>query len=423
MKLLGLDRLSRRGRILVGAVAAIVVVAAGVLIYTGSRTGNTYNPNARFVHQPPPKPPAKPASFNWDLFGYTPEHTRYFPAPASLAPPFRLRWRHNGGGLLEFPPVIHGDLLFQLVDSGEISALDKETGRVQWHRSLGRLSASTPALDSTDLYATLLEGPGGGGVGRAVALEQKTGRILWSRTLDSRSESSPTVAGNDVYFGTESGTVYALDKATGRTIWTYQAAGAVKASPTLAAGNLFFGDYGGQVQAISARTGAVVWKTQSEGAALGSGTFYSTPAVIYGRVYLGNTDGHVYAYDERTGALDWAVQTGSYVYASPAVTETPGLGPTVYVGSYTGEFYALDAQSGSVRWTYPAGGKISGSATIIGTVVYFAALGTHELLGLNTRTGHRVFRFPDGAFDPGISDGQRLYLSGGYTLYSFEPRR
>ena len=45
------------------------------------------------------------------------------------------------------------------------------------------------------------------------------------------------------------------------------------------------------------------------------------------------------------------------------------------------------------------------------------------MLGLNTRTGHRVFRFPDGAFDPGISDGQRLYLSGGYTLYSFEPRR
>jgi outer membrane protein assembly factor BamB len=422
VKFLGLDRLSRRGRIILGVVLGVILVAAGAALYVQGRTGNTYNPNARFVHQPAPKPPAKPVSFNWQLFGYTPEHTRFFPAPATLAPPFRIDWRYAGGGLLEFPPVVRENLLFQLVDSGELYALNKETGRLVWRRQLGRLAASTPALDDHDLYATLLEGPSGG-VGRAVALEQATGRIIWSRTLNSRSESSPMVDGNDVYFGTESGTVYALEKATGRTIWTYQAAGAVKASPTLAGGDLFFGDYGGQVQAISARTGAPVWKTQSEGAALGSGTFYSTPAVIFGRVYLGNTDGHVYAYDERTGALDWAVQTGSYVYASPAVTETPGLGPTVYVGSYTGEFYALNAQSGAVRWTYAAGGKISGSATIIGHVVYFAALGTHELLGLDTRTGRRLFRFHDGAFDPGISDGQRLYLSGGYTLYSLQPRR
>ncbi len=78
----------------------------------------------------------------------------------------------------------------------------------------------------------------------------------------------------------------------------------------------------------------------SEGALLGSGTFYSTAAVVYGRVFLGNTDGRVYAYDASNGKLDWAVQTGAYVYASPAVTNAPGLGPTVYVGSYDGDFYA-----------------------------------------------------------------------------------
>ena len=416
-----LDRLSRRGRIALGAVAALVVVAVGVYIYTSNRTGNVYNSGARFVPTAAPKPPKKEPTFTWPIFGFTPEHSRDYAASAALKPPFRVRWRRGSGGLLEFPPVLRGRTLYQLSDSGELIALNTENGRRRWRKSLGRLAASTPALAGGELYVTLLEGSEGEGLGRVVGLRQSDGRILWSKSLPSRSESSPMVSGNTIYFGTEAGTVYAVDRLTGRTLWTYQAAGAVKGSPTLVNGILYFGDYGGQIQAVSARTGAPVWKTQSEGAAVGSGTFYSTAAVVYGRVYLGNTDGHVYAYDQRTGALDWAVQTGSYVYASPAVADVPGLGPTIFVGSYSGYFYALNAQSGAIRWSYPAGGKISGSATIIGHVVYFSVLGNHEAIGLSLRTGHRVFRFGDGAFDPGISDEHDLFLSGSYVLYCLEP--
>ncbi len=95
---------------------------------------------------------------------------------------------------------------------------------------------------------------------------------------------------------------------------------------------------------------------------------------MYGRVFLGNTDGRVYAYDASSGKLDWAVQTGAYVYASPAVANAPGLGPTIYLGSYDGTFYAMNARSGRIDWQYHDGGKISGSATIIGRIVYFANL-------------------------------------------------
>src|SRR5262249_14363948 len=63
-----------------------------------------------------------------------------------------------------------------------------------------------------------------------------------------------------------------------------------------------------------------------------------------------------------------------YVYASPAVTNAPGIGPTIYVGSYDGNFYALNARSGQITWKFNAGGKISGSATIVGRTLYFADL-------------------------------------------------
>jgi len=205
-------------------------------------------------------------------------------------------------------------------------------------------------------------------------------------------------------------------------IWTYHAGGSVKASPTLSGGVLYFGDYSGTVQAVSARSGRRIWSSGSGGTLLGSGTFYSTAAVMYGRVYLGNTDGRFYAYDASSGKLDWAVQTGAYVYSSPAVTNAPGLGPTIYVGSYDGTFYALNARSGAIAWKFDAHGKISGSPTIIGRTVYFADLGTHSTYGLGISTGRVSFRLNTGAFDPVISDGKNIYLTGLSGLYAFAPR-
>jgi outer membrane protein assembly factor BamB len=116
------------------------------------------------------------------------------------------------------------------------------------------------------------------------------------------------------------------------------------------------------------------------------------------------------------------VQTGAYVYASPAVTNAPGLGPAIYVGSYDGTFYALNARSGSIDWEYHAGGKISGSATIIGNVVYFADLSEHRTYGLGISTGRMLFEKHTGAFDPVISDGTNIYLTGYTGLYGLAPR-
>jgi outer membrane protein assembly factor BamB len=411
----------RRRWLALAALVAIAGLVVGGFVYAHDRTGSIYHPHARFVPEANPSLPKRgPERFSWPFYGYTKDHTRYFPAPASLHPPFKQAWARGGSSLREFPPVLSENRIFQLTDDGVMSALDKYTGKTLWSRRLGELSASAPAVVGDTVYATVLSRTGGA-EGRVAALNAVTGRIRWSRDLPSRSESSPLLDHGKIFFGSEDGTVYALDARTGHTVWTYHAAGAVKASPTLANGLLYFGDYSGHVQAIGERTGRRVWLASSEGALFGSGTFYSTAAVDYGRVYLGNTDGRVYAYDASSGRLDWAYQTGAYVYASPAVTDAPGLGPTVYLGSYDGNFYALDARSGHVAWSYDAGGKISGSATILGRYVYFADLGTHRSYGLGVSTGRVAFTMDTGSFDPVISDGKRVYLTGYTGLYDLAP--
>ncbi|HEX7610112.1 MAG TPA: PQQ-binding-like beta-propeller repeat protein, partial [Solirubrobacteraceae bacterium] len=386
--------------------------------------GSISHPHARFIPQPTPTalPTKGPERFAWPLYGYTKDHTRFFPAPARVRAPFQQLWSHNVHALLEFPPVIYGNHIFQLADNGALVAIDKNNGRTFWSRSLGDLAASTPAVDASTVYATVLSTRIRGVPGRVYALNYRSGQTRWWRDLPAPSESSPLLDRGRLYFGTQSGLVFALDARNGQVIWTYKAAGAVKASPTLSSGILYFGDYSGHVQAISEQTGRRIWRSSSEGALFGSGTFYSTAAVVYGRVYLGNTDGRVYAYDAFTGRLDWAVQTGAYVYASPAATNAPNRGPTIYLGSYNGTFYALDARSGGVRWKFNAHGRISGSATIIGKIVYFAALGGHRTYGLGISTGRVVFEKPTGSFDPVISDSERIYLTGYSALYSLAPR-
>ena len=412
----------KRRWIALPALLVLAGLAFGAYVYAHNRTGSIYHPQARFVPEANPSLPSRgPERFAWPIYGYTKDHTRYYPAPSTLHPPFRRVWARGGSSLREFPPVLSENRIFQLTDDGVLSAVDKWDGKTLWSRPLGALSAASPAVGGNSVYATVLARAPGSAEGRIVALNAASGAIRWSRNLPSRSESSPLLDRGRLYFGSESGTVYALDTGDGRIVWTYHAAGAVKASPTLNGGVLYFGDYSGHVQAISEHTGRRLWLAGSEGALFGSGTFYSTAAVVYGRVFLGNTDGRVYAYDASTGRLDWAYQTGAYVYASPAVTDAPGLGPTVYVGSYDGNFYALNARTGHVDWSYDAGGKISGSATILGRYVYFADLGTRRTYGLGISTGHVAFKMDTGSFDPVISDGKRIYLTGYTGLYNLAP--
>jgi outer membrane protein assembly factor BamB len=412
-------------RIRAAAIALVALIAAAALVgyvYERHRTGNIYHPHARFIPQPTPTLPTKgPERFAWPLYGYTKNHTRFFPAPAAVHAPFKGVWVLNEHALLEFPPAIYGARIYQLADDGVLSAIDKRTGHLYWAKPLGKLSASSPAVTSNTVYVTILSSGHPRSPGRVVALNSTTGAVRWFRSLPSPSESSPMLDEGRVFIGSQSGLVYALNASNGRVIWTYKAAGAVKASPTLSGGALYFGDYSGHVQAISERTGRLLWRSSSEGALLGSGTFYSTPAVLYGRVFLGNTDGRVYAYDASSGKLDWAVQTGAYVYASPAVTNAPGLGPTVYLGSYNGDFYAINARSGSVSWKFNAHARISGSATIVGRTVYFAALGRHHTYGLGISTGRVLFEKDTGSFDPVISDGSDLFLTGTTGLYALAP--
>jgi outer membrane protein assembly factor BamB len=423
-------------RVLVAVAVLLVLSGGAVAVLLLHSPGNVSHPNLEFTRPnasvSPPKPAGVLAPFEWPRYGYDAARTRFFAPGAKLTPPFRVGWKFDDFALLEFPPVIYGHTLYVVDDNGSAKALDARTGHKLWETKVGTLAAASPALGtaqqllfipilSTNPNAASTQAPGNG---KLVALSIRTGHLVWSHSVPSGTESSPLAWGDSVYFGDQNGTVYSLRATDGHVNWTFHASGAVKGGPALEYGRLYFGDYSGRAYALNPNTGHKIWAASTSGAAFGfgSGNFYSTPAVAFGRVYMGNTDGRVYSFGARTGEVAWSTSTGAYVYASPAVADLPGIGPTVYEGSYDGHMYAFNAQSGTVRWSHPAGGRISGSATIVGGVVYFSDLGVKDTIGLDARTGRQVFFFRDGAFNPIVADRSTVYLTGYSKLYQMIPK-
>jgi outer membrane protein assembly factor BamB len=407
------------------ALLALVAIAVIGYIVVKNRTADVRNgDNVEFTA--PAKPPPQDVGDDWPFYHYDLAHTARI--PAKLKAPFKRRWLFSGKVLLEFPPIAANGNLFLVRNNGSLYSLDAETGKVRWKLRVGRCAASSPAYADRVVYVTVLSTNSScssrSGNGRVIALTAGQGKRIWRRTLPSRTESSPIVANGTVYFGSESGTVYALSASNGSVKWTYKAGGAVKASPALSGGTLYFGDYGGNMNAVWARTGRKRWSSGTSGASLGfsSGTFYSTPAVAFGRVFAGNADNKIYSFGADTGELAWSKSTGGYVYSSPAVASFPKVGPTVYIGSYDGTVYALNAQSGSTRWTADGGGRISGGVSIVGHVAYFADLDSKSTYGIDARTGKRVFSFPRGAYNPVISDGKTLFVTGYASVTALEPK-
>jgi outer membrane protein assembly factor BamB len=371
---------------------------------------------------PPPEPTAKvETGRDWPLYGNGPARTRYM-AGVDLRPPFRQLWAFNGGKLIEFQPVLANGRLFVLKNDGRALALSAQTGRIRWRKRIGALAASAPATGGASVYFVVNAGGYGGiagaGPAKVVAVNRRSGRIRWSKRLGAASESSPLVVGERVYLGSQSGAVYALSAHSGRILWRYQAGGPVKSALSFAKGRLYFGDYGGSVTALRARNGSVAWRTG------GGGQIYATPAVAFGRVYVGSKSGSVSAYSAGSGRRLWSYGTGAYVYAAPAVAAVPGMRPAVFVGSYSGRFMALDARNGRPIWSHYGGGKISGAASVIGKVVYFSSLSARRTYALSAKSGRVLWSIGKGAFNPAISDGKRLYITGYGGQYAFTtPRR
>ncbi|MGW0825994.1 beta-alanine-activating enzyme beta-propeller domain-containing protein [Streptomyces sp. NPDC002845] len=304
---------SQRWTYSTGGPVAGAVLAAGGLVYAGSKDGNLY---------------------------------------ALDADTGDSRWQvRTGNGVYTRPAVAGGMAYFGSADY-HLYAVDVTTGNERWQFSAEGEINSSPVVAGGVVYV-------GSDDRRLYAVDARSGKQKWEFVAEGRIRSSPVVAWNKVYVGSEDSRLYAVDVTTGQRRWAFDTDGDVKSSPAVSGRVVYAGSYDGNLYAVNCDTGESLWTFATDD---GVG---SSPVVAGGVVYVGSDDGNLYAVDAGTGQQKWKFPVGHIVYSSPTV-----FGGAVYVGSKNGTLYAVRTDTGKQLWTYPTGEDIRSSPSATGDAVY-----------------------------------------------------
>jgi outer membrane protein assembly factor BamB len=395
-----------RAATIAGAAALVAIVGVGgaLLLSNGGSSQETTTTATTTTTHAPAGPPLTP----WPTYGFDSARTRYLPTK-HVKPQYKVAWSYDARHLMEYSPIVVGETLYGIDNNGEAFALNTRNGKQRWRRDVATLNASAPTYSDGRLYLANLE------PGQVQALNADNGKVAWRNSLPGRTESSPLIVGDQVIVGCECGTVFAFNVRTGKELWSTSVGGEVKASPAFSNGTVYVGNYSGQLTALRAANGAVRWTAST------NGRIYGTAAVAFGRVFVGTVSGSMYAFNARSGSLAWSTSIGGYLYSAVTAAKAPGSPPSIYFGSYSGSVYALNAQTGATRWSQYANGPVSGAGSVIGDIFYVGDLKTTETFGFRASDGKPVLNARDGAYNPVISDGRRLYLTGVRVIYALKP--
>ncbi|MBA3581755.1 MAG: outer membrane protein assembly factor BamB [Gammaproteobacteria bacterium] len=326
---------------------------------------------------------------------------------------FKTLWKRDTGAgagqyRLSLQPVISGDAIFTVDRKGELTALNKKTGKVLWSRDTdlpvsagvgvghgylfigtreGLLAAfaekdGAPAWQA-QLSSEILGVPTSGyGVvtartvdGVVHAYSATTGEKLWTfkhnvPALSLRGTSSPIIFAGRVISGADNGRITALTLADGRPLWESVIAVPtgrneldqmvdIDMVPSIDGGIIYVAAYQGRLAALTADRGQIIWSREK--------SVYRNLAIGDDQVYAVDDTSHVWAFDRNTGGSAW---TQDKLHARPLVGAAV-LGDVVLTGDFDGYVHALSKTDGRfVARTRIGSDGILSEALIEGPVAY-----------------------------------------------------
>ncbi|KAB1185090.1 MULTISPECIES: PQQ-binding-like beta-propeller repeat protein [Haloferax] len=346
----------------------------------------------------------------WPTPGYGPTNTSYAPAGPSNG---EIQWRTDRDDV-EGPrlngwfstPIVADETVYvatreidahDLEYPGYLTALDDETGELQWGVELLSLAGGDPTLAGDTIFV--------GDQGGTLHAISTDGERRWTQTLGA-AVRTPTVIGDYIYVLDASATLYAFTL-DGEQCWEYSQSdfwnGILGGGSSFAANSAPAVDESRVYVTVKEdsndkRTGRVrtahVQAFDHEGNEEWSFSFPTgykppnTPAVVDGTVLVTGGD-RIFALDATTGEQQWRFVVGHRHTGAPATD-----GERVYVGAKN--FYALDLGDGSEQWrvvNYGVSDALGWTKSI-------------PFMGRAAVTDDAVY-LRAGAFDP--SDGSRLW--------------
>jgi len=389
---------------------------------------------------------------DWPMFlhdvsrsSFNSDEVRLSPANAAN---LKVKWTFQSDGVMAAQPIVVGDMVYEGAWSGNMFAVDRETGQVRWKIDLGNTTGGNDCMPQT---AGITSAPhvvdgvlyiGGGGAYK-YALDAKTGTPIWRfYSGDNSAEGgaynwdSPAVFNGLVYTGIASfcdrpfvqGKVWALNAKTGAVakevnlVRDGELGGGIWTSPTIdprtravyvstASGNHII-DTAYSMAVLDPQTLRVLssWQLPLH-AAEHDGDWSTTPTLFRhadGRTLVGAAakdglfrafdsnrigDGPVWTFRIADGGEcplcgEASISSSAYAYNRLYVA---GGHITLNGQRVGGTVSALDPSTGQVIWRAATAGGIFGSVVVANHLVAIAA--DQDLFVLNADTGERLWTY------------------------------
>ncbi len=142
-------------------------------------------------------------------------------------------------------PVISDGVVYAISVSGNLIATRLDDGNRLWGNGLA--SAHTPAVSGDSLFVVTLTGD-------VAAVDRETGAVRWDLRLTSEERASwvgPLLAGNALWIGSSTGRLVRVDPANGQVISDTEFGNAINIPPIAAGGVVYILDDSGRITALN----------------------------------------------------------------------------------------------------------------------------------------------------------------------------
>ena len=277
----------------------------------------------------------------------------------ALEMPLNERWDLEiGPGGDEFVelavPVVGVGHVFAVSASGEVSAVEVETGKLSWRVSIEEFEddvipgiAGGLAISGSTVFVH-------GGGHNLAALSVEDGSILWSQRFQLPLRGGPTVYAKRALAVTDlDANLYMLRIDNGSVLWDRAGlpSGTIlygAPSPAIYDNQVAVAAHGGELSLLDAENGDVIWSdslaTFNPRTPLqGLGDIRAHPVHDGGLVFAVSQSGRTAAYAVRSGLLLWDLPIGGI--------EMPWIaGDSVFMVTLDGRLYAIRRNDGAIRW-------------------------------------------------------------------------
>jgi outer membrane protein assembly factor BamB len=334
-------------------------------------------------------------------------------------------WRVSAGkgaldSHLKLQPSVNGDVIYTADTSGDVSAINIESGKRLWRYHYPASFSSNLASTDEAIYI-------GSNEGILFKIDATYGYAIWSRAMPSSIIAKPLVNNNTIYVKTINGEITALEDADNtKILWTYQQPNPPlilrdTSNLSLTGDNLIAGFPNGHLVKLASNNGTPIWEKevkQPEGKTDVERMvdIDATPILEGQNIYTATYQGEILALSEVSGDVRWSHD--SSIYNNLGTDET-----ALYATDEKSFLWAYDKNTGEALWrqesfknrnlTAPA---ILGSFLIVGDsegYIHVVDTESGRLLGRTKISTTGI------SATPIVVNDNVLVLTNGGVLYAF----